>query len=65
MNRLDADNSGAIELHELLSKVNEPIEGVTTVSLVSLVHRYTQGVQQTHLAITTDPTEMLVMWIIN
>lgn len=58
MHELDLDSSGGMSLKEMLAvtqkkglhkgDVGDPIE---------------HGVQQVHLSLTTDPTEMVVMWV--
>src|SRR5438552_417083 len=45
---LDMDDSQTIEWEEFRSSIRSPI---------------LPGVQQVHLALTTDPTEMVVMWV--
>jgi len=48
MKLLDTDRSGFVEYNEFADHVKDPIEG---------------GPQQIHLALTTLPSEMVVMWI--
>lgn len=64
MKILDKDASGTLSYKEFLStlpaRVSDPIEGVRTEFLEKTKY---QAPQQVHLSATTNPGEMVVMWV--